>query len=156
MSQGTIYDWEYCDHQGIGQPGCPICDCDPGRKILREVAVLHKGVAELRADRARALRAAYALTDDTQTVEEAVSALVRQVLDARVERDEALNQLQLARDYAAGLSKLARERNDLRAALRALVSAVSAWLARGEDTTPGDFDRAWREACGLLEKEGAP
>jgi hypothetical protein len=37
-----------------------------------------------------------------------------------------------------------------------LVSAVSAHLARGEDTTPGDFDRAWKAACAVLEKARQP
>lgn len=38
------------------------------------------------------------------------------------------------------------------AALRALVSAESSHLARGEDTTPGDFERAWKTACAVLAK----
>lgn len=82
----TIYEWDHCDHKGIGQPGCSVCDFEPGRKRIR---------------------AAF----------------------------EALKQRDEARD-----------------ALRALVSAVSARLARGEDTSPGDFDRAWQQACALLER----
>ena len=38
----------------------------------------------------------------------------------------------------------------LREALTGLVEAVSAQLARGEDTTPGDFERAWQAACAAL------
>ena len=54
---------------------------------------------------------------------------------------------------------VAAERDALKAqldeavsALRALVSAESSHLARGEDTTPGDFERAWKTACAVLAK----
>jgi len=45
---------------------------------------------ELRDNARRAMRVAWALTQETQTVEDAVTDLVRQVREARVQRDEAL------------------------------------------------------------------
>lgn len=61
--------------------------------------------------------------------------------------------LVLAKAFLAAEKKDAPDRTArLVAALRGLVSAVSAQLARGEDTTPGDFERAWREACDVLKE----
>lgn len=31
----NIYDWDRCDHAGIGQPGCQTCDPDKERVLLR-------------------------------------------------------------------------------------------------------------------------
>lgn len=58
----------------------------------------------------------------------------------------------LGHDGACGRADAPDRTARLVAALRGLVSAVSAQLTRGEDTTPGDFDRAWREACETLKE----
>lgn len=31
-----LYDWARCDHKGIGQIGCPTCDPDSGRVMIRQ------------------------------------------------------------------------------------------------------------------------
>jgi hypothetical protein len=35
MTLTSVFDWETCDHQGIGQPGCFTCDPEPRRVIAR-------------------------------------------------------------------------------------------------------------------------
>lgn len=71
-------------------------------------------------------------------------------LRARLERAEAEGEY-LRAEWKVAMAEVAK----LRAALRDLVSAVSARLTRGEDTVPGQFESAWRAACALLaETEG--
>lgn len=58
----------------------------------------------------------------------------------------------LAREAEEKRARLAAEAREhaLREALKGLISAISAHLARGEDTTPGDFERAWKCAHAAL------
>lgn len=46
-----MFAWERCTHEGIGQPGCPICDPDKSRVMLRAVWLDKRDV---RADLAKA------------------------------------------------------------------------------------------------------
>jgi hypothetical protein len=47
-----------------------------------------------------------------------------------------------------------RVRNEeLEKALRGLVRVVSSQLARGEETTPGEFEAAWAAACAALKEK---
>lgn len=41
------------------------------------------------------------------------------------------------------------EAREMKKALRALVAVVSSQLTRGEETTPGEFEAAWKQACAL-------
>lgn len=36
-----LYDWKHCAHEGIGQPGCAICDPDSARRAKRKRVVRH-------------------------------------------------------------------------------------------------------------------
>ena len=55
-----------------------------------------------------------------------------------------------AHELAADIAAAGAREKAMREALTGLVEAVSAQLARGEDTTPGDFERAWQAACAAL------
>lgn len=67
------------------------------------------------------------------------------------QRDEARAKLDTAcMNYVAAIAREQARGDGFHSALRGLVSAVSAQLARGEDTEPGDFERAWKVACALL------
>jgi hypothetical protein len=50
---GDMYDWERCNHRGIGNIGCPVCDPDKGRVMIRQQRLdnrdLRARVAELEA-----------------------------------------------------------------------------------------------------------
>lgn len=72
--------------------------------------------------------------------------------EARRERDEARRERDVFCYDSLSRARLAAEANNraLREALQAFVSAVSMQLARGEDTTPGDFERAWKQAHAAL------
>ena len=54
-----LYGWDRCTHEGIGQIGCPTCDPDKGRVILR---LRRQDNIELRAEVAK-LRAALRKVD---------------------------------------------------------------------------------------------
>ena len=58
----SIYDWERCTHEGIGQPGCPTCDPDKQRVSAR----YEQRLAALRAE-VTSLRAALRLTLEALT-----------------------------------------------------------------------------------------
>lgn len=54
MSDATcamMFAWERCTHDGIGQPGCPVCDPDKSRVMLRAVWLDKR---DARADLAKA------------------------------------------------------------------------------------------------------
>lgn len=73
------------------------------------------------------------------------------------QRDEARAKLDTAcMNYVAAIAREQARADGFRAALEALVSAVSAQLARGEDTEPGDFERAWKAATALLAATPRP
>lgn len=59
-----MYDWERCDHRGIGQIGCPVCDPDKGRVMIRAQRLdnrdLRAQVERLTAERAMTRQAAAA------------------------------------------------------------------------------------------------
>lgn len=95
----SIYDWERCTHEGIGQPGCPTCDPDHDRVMIRAqrqfraegaaatafLADLWATVRELRVD-VRELRAE---RDALKAQVEAARALCRDQLDhGKVEADD--------------------------------------------------------------------
>ena len=42
---------------------------------------------------------------------------------------------------------------ELEKALRDLVRVVSMQLARGEETTPGEFEAAWKRACEAIKEK---
>lgn len=43
----SLYDWERCTHEGIGQPGCSTCDPSKDRCMARAVSADNK---DLRAE----------------------------------------------------------------------------------------------------------
>lgn len=67
----------------------------PNREAEQTLKAAIDELSEIRRDRAAAMFSAYAFTDDTQSLEEAVAALKRLLIDARAQRDAALAQLSL-------------------------------------------------------------
>lgn len=65
---------------------------------------------------------------------------------------DALTAKSASKNWSALYERKTARAEELEGALRALVSAVSAHLARGEDTTPGDFEKAWKQACEALKE----
>lgn len=51
------------------------------------------------------------------------------------------------------IAALRIENEELEKALRGLVRVVSSQLARGEETTPGEFETAWTAACAALKEK---
>jgi hypothetical protein len=45
-----MYDWERCDHRGIGQIGCPVCDFDKGRVMIRQQRLDNRDLRALNAE----------------------------------------------------------------------------------------------------------
>jgi hypothetical protein len=61
---GDIYDWERCDHRFIGEPGCPTCDPDAGRVMIRSLRLDNRDLRVQRDALAEALRGVLEEVDD--------------------------------------------------------------------------------------------
>lgn len=53
---GDMYDWEHCDHRFIGEPGCPTCDPDTSRVMIRSLRLDNRDLRAQRDALAEALR----------------------------------------------------------------------------------------------------
>ena len=71
-----MYDWERCDHRGIGQIGCPVCDFDKGRVMIRQQRLDNRDLralnAELLAALAEIARPKFGGLEPSTTTEEAL------------------------------------------------------------------------------------
>ena len=53
---GDMYDWKHCDHRGIGNIGCPTCDPDKGRVMIRQQRLDNRDLRTQRDELAGALQ----------------------------------------------------------------------------------------------------
>jgi uncharacterized Zn finger protein (UPF0148 family) len=78
-----IYGWEHCDHRGIGQVGCPTCDPDKGRVMIRVQRLdnrdLRARVKELEEHHERMAQADKTLRDSLVEQRDAALARVKEL-----------------------------------------------------------------------------
>lgn len=118
-------------------------------------------VAKLRAEITSGLQVAYALTLETQTVESATVDLVRQVREARQQRDEARAEVEKLRDVLASKhggepEALLRELDKARAEVERLTAVLSsAVVAFGPVTRNGKFSEGGEQRGNRIDCEEA-
>lgn len=74
----SIYDWKRCTHEGIGQPGCPTCDPDHDRVMIRAQRLDNAALRAERDDERRMKNTAMVVAE----AEHAKVARLREVLEA--------------------------------------------------------------------------
>ena len=76
-----MYDWEHCDHKGIGRVGCPTCDPDKGRVMIRSQRLDNRDLRARLAAAESALAASQAREEGLRKLLEWVSPLAHRYPD---------------------------------------------------------------------------